>query len=284
MNPDRFVEISPSYLADPEFEAGLKGKGLDSLNAVFAFSGGTNLNKSGLAAHRARISFELDSPPVTVFLKRYENPPLTVQLRNWLDSRRHISCAECDFAPSAALADDGIPTPRVIAYGRQWSGPFEKRSFVITLEIEHAASLEKQLPPPFHGPATAGNLKKQRQFICKLAEFVARFHQTGFCHRDLYLCHIFRDTSGRLFLIDLARTFKPLVFAERFRVKDIAQLFYSAPGSVFSRTDRLRFYLAYRNHTRLASPDKSFIKKVLTKARRMAQHEIRHGKKVPFAG
>jgi hypothetical protein len=83
-------------------------------------------------------------------------------------------------------------------------------------------------------------------------------------------------------LIDLARAFKPMLFRERFRVKDIAQLHYSAPGKYFSRTDRLRFYLRYAGQNKLTAKDKAFIRKIMKKTKSMAQHNIKHGRAVPF--
>jgi heptose I phosphotransferase len=282
MKPDRFIKISPSFFADPEFAPGLRDIGLDSIDAVFAFTAGANLSKARLAAHRTRIRFEIKSPPTTGFLKRYENPPLHVQLRNSLDARRHLTCAECDFAPAADLAEHGIRTPQVIAYGRQWLGPFEKRSFVITRRIESAASLEQRLPPAFYRPPTPDNIKARRKFISKLADFIRTFHNTDYRHRDLYLCHIFADASDRFYLLDLARTFRPLILSERFRVKDLAQLFYSSPASAFPHTDKLRFYMTYAHKTNLDSRDKALIRKVIRKAHSIARHARKHGATVPF--
>jgi len=127
-------------------------------------------------------------------------------------------------------------------------------------------------------------MKHRRVFVTQLAAFVRKFHQTGYRHRDLYFSHIFYTKTGDFYMIDLARAFKPALLARRFQIKDIAQLYYSAPGSHFSRSDRVRFYLAYTARRRLAAEDKTFIRKVIAKANRMARHDRRHGRNVPFAG
>ncbi|MHC4625735.1 MAG: hypothetical protein ACYTDV_02025, partial [Planctomycetota bacterium] len=57
---------------------------------------------------------------------------------------------------------------------------------------------------------------------------------------------------------------------------------YSAPGQAFSKTDRLRFLLRYVGRNRLTGQDKMFIRKVVRKARRMARHDKKHGREVPF--
>ena len=115
-----------------------------------------------------------------------------------------------------------------------------------------------------------------------LAAFVRKFHETNYRHRDLYFAHIFLDNAANFHLIDLARAFKPNLLSRRFQVKDIAQLYYSAPGKYFSKTDRLRFYLAYTGRTRLSGKDKAFIRNVINKAKRMARHDIKHGRVVPY--
>jgi tRNA A-37 threonylcarbamoyl transferase component Bud32 len=68
----------------------------------------------------------------------------------------------------------------------------------------------------------------------RLAGMVRRFHQAGYVHRDLYASHVFLDASaGRddLYLIDLARMFRPRVIRRRWCVKDLAQLKYSMPAA-----------------------------------------------------
>ena len=100
-------------------------------------------------------------------------------------------------------------------------------------------------------PPQAVRMKKE--LINALADLVRKFHETGYFHRDLYFAHIFLGENGEFYLIDLQRTFKPKFSAFRYRVKDIAQLYYSAPGKYFSRADRLRFYLRYTGKTRLTA-------------------------------
>jgi heptosyltransferase-2 len=286
----KFTEISnlsraasrESFFCNEDYKTGLTELGLISIDAVFSFNAAQNLTKDNLPKHRSRLRFEINSPPVTLFLKRYDSPPIFVQLRNWFSARRRISCGLFGFEPTIKLTAAGINTPKVISYGEQWGIFFEKRSFIITKKIPDAESLERRLPDCFNAPAAIENLKLRRNFIARLAAFVKKFHETKYRHRDLYLSHIFYDNNGRFYLIDLARTFKPGLFAERFRVKDIAQVYYSAQGRYFSKTDRLRFYLGYTGHSKLTRKDKVFIRKVINKTRRMARHDIKHSRAVPF--
>jgi len=305
VSKQKFIEISnlssseakESFSIDPDYKTAFSKLGLTSIDAVFSFNAGKNLAKNNLARHRSRLQFEINPPmppnakkgvreqppPTTVFLKRYDRPPILVQIRNWLASRSRASLSFFDFEPANKLSAIGINTPKTISYGEQWGIFFEKRSFIITEKIPNAKSLERRLPDCFNRPATTENLKLRRAFITQLAAFVKKFHETNYRHRDLYFSHIFYSDSGEFYLIDLARAFKPSLLAERFRIKDIAQLYYSAPGRYFSKTDRLRFYLGLTGYSKLTTKDKIFIRKVISKTRRMARHDMKHGRTVPFA-
>jgi hypothetical protein len=280
------VQISHTFLAHPDYVEAFEKLGLTSIDAVFAFSAGRNLAKASLAAFRTRLQFTLQtnmSPtPVTAFLKRYDSPPIGVQVKNWLARHSLKGLAIADAQIAEKLRAAGINTPKTIACGRQRGLFFEKRSFIITEKIPAADSLEKKLPRYFLQPADRQNLRLRRDFIIRLAKFIKQFHDTGHRHRDLYLCHIFYDSTGRFHLIDLARVFRPILTPERFRCKDIAQLFYSAPRSHFAKTDRLRFYFAYTAHRRLTTYDKAFIRKIIGKAERIAHHDRKRGRCIPY--
>lgn len=283
MREQKLVEISKSLFIDPDYKAAFGKLGLNSIDAVFSFEAGKNLAKDNLAKYRVRLQFEIDSPQTTVFLKRYDRPPISVQLRNWLTSRSRVSCGLIGFKSAIELQAGGINTPKILFHGEQWGAFFERRSFIITEKIPCAESLERKLPDYFSDTTTVEKLKLRRSFISQLAGFVKKFHETGYCHRDLYLAHIFYSDSGEFYLIDLARAFKPMIRHRRFLIKDIAQVYYSAPAKYFSKTDRLRFYITYSGRHKLTKKDKAFIRKVINKARRMARHDMKHGRPVPFA-
>ncbi len=275
----KFLETSKDFFVNEEYKNFLQTLSLNSLDKVFRFDKGNRLSKENLAPWRERISFDCSEISKTVFLKRYTLPPLQVQLKNWISHKRIQSLAESDVVPTLELNKKGINTYNVIAFGRETFLGFEKRSFAVIEEISEAASLEKQLPEFSEKKL----FSDKKNFLRDLADFVRRFHSTGYRHRDLYLCHIFYDHKKKNFyLIDLARAFKPLVLKKRFLIKDLAQLYYSSPGSEFSKTDKLRFYLFYQKISKLTSSDKNLIKRILKKVRKMARHDIKRNKTVPY--
>jgi len=279
------IRLPPAFFVAEEFTGALARLGLTSPNAIFAFDSGRDLAKPSIGRFRQRMVFELkpagSEHPVKVFLKRYDRPPVLRQLRNWLCHRVRRSFARIEHETAEQLAAAGINTPRTIAWGEQRSCLFERRSFLMTEEIPDSQSLERGLPACFTGPPTSGNLRARRAFIHRLASFIQRFHETGYRHRDLYLSHIFCSENSAFSLIDLARASRPIL-QRRFQIKDLAQLHYSAPAQHVSRTDRLRFYLAYAGRPGLLPRDKVFLRTILRKAGRMARHNVKHGIRVPY--
>lgn len=278
---------SPSFLVAEPFRDALAMIGLTSLEAVFAFDAGRDLAKPNIGRHRRRLQFEVTPDrflhPVKVYLKRYDRPPMLAQLRNWLSHHRRRSYARMEHEAADRLAAAGINTPHIVACGELWHGLFEYRSFLMIEQVKESQPLGLHLPACFEGLLTSEKRQARRDFVRRLASFIRRFHATGYRHRDLYLSHIFCSADGELCLIDLARASRPFL-RRRFQVKDIAQLHYSAPAESFPRTDRLRFYLAYTGRRRLLPQDKAFIRKVIRKAHRMADHNRKRGNPIPFLG
>ena len=116
----------------------------------------------------------------------------------------------------------------------------------------------------------------RRELIRQTADLVRRLHGAGFCHRDLYLSHIFlsvgADGVERLCLIDLQRVFKPRVLRWRWQLKDLAALYYSAREHC-SRAEQLRFARAYLGCRRLNGRQKWLLRMVAWKAGRIARHD-----------
>ncbi|MBN1974287.1 MAG: hypothetical protein JW787_11650 [Sedimentisphaerales bacterium] len=284
MTEQKFIKISNDFFVDADFELSFRKLGLTSIESVFAFDTAKNLTKKNLASFRSRLQFEISSPrSTTLFLKRYDNPPITVQLKNWFSGRGRKSLGFLEYETSEKLRRAGINTPKTIAYGQQWNSIFEKRSFFITEKIPDAEAIERKLPDCFQGKPAPENLRLRRKFISNLAKFIKKFHETNYRHRDLYLSHIFYSNKDDFYLIDLARAFRPFILKRRFQIKDIAQLYYSAPGKHFSRTDRMRFYLDYTGRRKLNPDDKIFIFQVIKKVNRIHKHGIRHDRQSPFA-
>lgn len=210
------------------------------------------LYKPGLGQRR-RWRWSLPSSPeapATIYIKRYGRPRWREQWdRLYRQAARH-SRAWWEYHQSQRLAASYIAVPAPIGFIEEMTGIFERRS-VVMLEAVAGDGFDRvwaRLRAADH-PITEG--LPRHDITRRLARFVSAFHQTGFCHRDLYLCHIFVELSPtaehppRFCLIDLARTHRPWLRRTRWIIKDLAQLDSSARQVGARRTDRLRFLLAY---------------------------------------
>jgi hypothetical protein len=274
------IKSPRGFYVDADYQNLLSQVGLDSIETVFGFQQGENLSKSNLAPWRQRIRLQLPNGEFA-YLKRYVNSPKFIQLRAWFQHGRRAFLSRFDQGPVQPLQRVNVNIPRTLAYGGQWGGLFEQRSFILTLELPGAESLERKLPLCFSSDSSESQ-KKRKAFIQQLADFIRRFHDTGFRHRDLYLSHIFYSDEGVLSLIDLHRCFRPKILKQRYLVKDLAELHYSCDGHVLSRADRIRFYRAYQKINKLTPADKVSIARIHDKALQIARHDRRHGRNVPF--
>jgi heptose I phosphotransferase len=210
------------------------------------------LSKAGLGG-RQRWRWELperDGERPILYVKHYQHTPLRVELDRLARQALRHSRAWWEFQQCQRLAAGYIPVPRPVGSAEAMRGPFEQRS-VLLLEAAPGDAFDRAWTAACraHAPVTRGLAR--HDLAVRLAQLVAAFHQSGVCHRDLYLCHVFVDLDPEglrpptFTLIDLARTLRPRLRRLRWIVKDLAQLDSSARQIGATRTDRLRFLEAY---------------------------------------
>ncbi|MFB3893777.1 MAG: lipopolysaccharide kinase InaA family protein [Phycisphaerae bacterium] len=164
-----------------------------------------------------------------LYLKRYELEPF--HRRFW----RVLSEWRLDANPASAegynieiARDARIPTMEVVAWDWASRSFTAGRSYIIVTAVpgEAISRCGKDFLAR-HAGENAG-----KRLATKLGDLAARMHKAGLVHRDFYSTHIFLDDRGDdfdLYLIDLARMFRPRWRKFRWRVKDLAQLKFSMP-------------------------------------------------------
>lgn len=208
------------------------------------------LCKPGLGG-RERWRWHPDAArPASYYVKRYLAPPWREQWdRLWRQCAAH-SRAWWEFRQSVELNRRHIPAVRAVAVAEQMHGPLERRSTVI-FEPVTGDAFDRVWPRLSVAGAPLTRPPQRQALIRALARLITAFHTAGWCHRDLYLCHVFldADVSGvappRFTLIDLARVHKPRWWRLRWLIKDLGQLDSSARPLGFTRADRLRFLATY---------------------------------------
>lgn len=306
----KFVRRNDLVIA-AAYEPLLRADGLDSLDALFNVSNAELLSKPGLAPWRERLRLiltdrarmhpaatsgrPLPHPPkadgsvwrdrighshlddgderCTLYLKRFSNPPLRARRAVRRFGSGASSIAGAEWAWMSRLAADGIPCVRPVAFGEEVRGSRELRSAILTAAAP-GSSLESWVDRWDQGDRAI-----IRSLIEPLATLVARFHESGYVHRDLYLSHVFYDPApppeASLCLIDLQRVVRPRLRHRRWIIKDLASLNFSAPLRLISKTDRLRWLTHYLRVSKLDASAKRLIYRVVGKTQGIAGHEER---------
>lgn len=169
--------------------------------------------------------------------------------KNLLSVRLPVLGAMHEWRAIRRLEALGVETMVLAGYGRAGFNPARLRSFVVTEELTETTSLEDYCADwPRHPPPP----RLKWALIERLARVSRQLHTNGVNHRDYYLCHFLLrlpwdgdPASLRLPLIDLHRVQLRRLTPERWRVKDIGSLWFSAMLIGLTRRDRLRFVRAY---------------------------------------
>jgi heptose I phosphotransferase len=248
------------------WQEALAGEGLRSLEDFFGFVGEA-LSKPGLGSrYRARLRIKRAGENHVLFLKRYESESMVSRLKRRYEDGIRNTAAQRDVRVAAALAGQGIATPETLAWGWKNRPGGERKSFVVSRAVAGDA-VDRSVSEPWSG-SIRETFQRKRELVRELGRLARTFHEGGWCHRDFYLCHIFVEWvegAPKLSLIDLQRVFRPRWRVWRWRIKDLAQLNFSARPEIFSRSMRLRFAKIYFGQERLTDHQKGILRKVRRK-------------------
>ena len=183
------------------------------------------------------------------FLKHHLGVGWREILKNLLQGKLPVLGAGNEFAALQLLHQIGVPTMTPAAYGQRGGNPARRESFLITEELTNTISMEDlarewaQTPPSF---------RTRQAFLARLARSAQLLHDHGVNHRDFYLCHFLLDRATAaaaepvLYLIDLHRAQIRRRIPFRYRVKDVAGLYFSSMDAPLTRRDCFRFMKLYR--------------------------------------
>ena len=171
-----------------------------------------------------------------------------------------------------ALATQGFPVPTGLAwFGEPRAAGHPRRggrSAMVMGRVEHRGSLREVLARAEAGEAA--------ELLRQLSSLVIELHRAGWIHRDLYLQHFVVGEHG-LVILDVGRARQRPAPRERWFVKDLAALHFSAPAGL-GRCARLRFlrrWLEARGSTSRAER-RRWVKRITRRGRRMAGHRPKH--------
>jgi heptose I phosphotransferase len=226
--------------------------------------------------HRAvknRRTVEFEVAGRRYFIKAHRGVGWREVLKNLLYGRAPIVSAEPEWRAIELLNQAGVATPGVSGKGLRGSAPAQLESFIVMPALEEMISLE-DLTRDWCGAKGTIRVRLKRALIVRVADIARRMHGAGLNHRDFYLCHFLArqrdwsrwkpDDDASLTLIDLHRVQRRETVPERWLVKDLGGLLFSALDAGLTRRDLLRFIAAYRQQPlrEVFAREKDFWRKV----------------------
>lgn len=191
--------------------------------------------------------------------------------KNLLSFRLPVVGAANEWRALTRLAELGIHTVKPVAFASEGWNPARRHSCIVTEALENTRSLEDLCD---NQEVDAG---LKRKLVRALARVSRIMHENGINHRDFYICHFLIDMDTlehdepTVYLIDLHRAQIRSSTPERWLVKDLGGLFFSAFDGGINRRDVFRFIELYSNKPlrQALTDDGSFWRKVLGRAKRL---------------
>lgn len=196
-----------------------------------------------------------DGGEVGIFIKRQENHVY----RSWKNLFRPSATFEREFQNLQRCRGLGIPTLEPIYFGQRMVDG-NLRATLITRELDGYQPFDA----PCYNPINQLPLARRKRFFQGVAAALRQMHSRNIQYNCLYLKHVFvkesADGNVDVRLIDLEKA-KWRPFRRLIAIRDLYSLNRRAEG--WSRTDRLRLFLAYRQETRLGPESKRILEAVL---------------------
>lgn len=268
-----------TFYISPQCQSDLGVK--DSLKAVFQLEGEV------FRAAQNRETLKVCGKNASYFIKRHKGVGWKEIVKNIFFGRPPILSAKNEWRAIQKLHELGIDTMVLCGYGATGCNPAKKNSFLITEALEECESLETL---SLQWQKEGLPFQAKQALIETLAQISKKMHQAGINHRDYYLCHFLMPRQQqlslyvskapiKLFLIDLHRAQIRGSTPKRWRIKDLAGLYFSTLHLPISRADRFRFIRAYSDMPlRLAlKQEGSLWQSVERKAQKLFQKALLQG-------
>lgn len=257
-------------LINEKFFDYLKGVNLAEFQSLIDFNEGHGLKKN-----KFRSIVRIERKGKTLYLKRHFWP--------WKERIKSIiplvkkEDARNEWKSILLLDSLGFNTMVPVAFGEKKKFGLPYLSLTLTEHIYDAEKFETYLPKHFIFPLKSEKISEKRILIKRLAALARDFHSKGLNHQDFYLGHLFiRSKDNTIFIIDLQRVHRGKIIRMRDRIKDLAQIAYSAKSSsIFTRTDFIRFACSYFERNKLNRDDKRLVKKINVKAEKISRHDAK---------
>lgn len=236
------------WTLNPEYATGESGKAFADLDQVFALQGEFITRDPLSEVHKVKVGGRV------YYLKRYT--AAGKYLRRYLGRPR----VRAEWENLLHFQAWGIPAATVVGFGLERRAGGFVRGALITEELaatRDLAWLAQNQDPRLRDADWVARVSYQ------VAHATRMLHDQGFAHNDLKWRNILVNPEVEVFFIDCPTgAFWVQPFLGYRIIKDLACLDKIGKYQL-SRTQRLRFFMTYRQCKRLAGKDKRMIRRIL---------------------
>jgi heptose I phosphotransferase len=250
----------------PDYRDLLQSAGLTDFERVMQCRDGELV---GQHARRdvTRLEIIHESRRCCLFLKRERSA-------SWKDLFSGLVCgwgwttkARWEWQAIRRLQAAGFGCAEPVAFGQR--GLFSPRGFLALAEIPDAVVLTEAL--------AGASARDRRELIAALAREVARLHDAGFDHPDLYSKHVWvsRQAEGwRVFLLDFQRTRRRWFVGWKRRLNDLAALNSTLDPNQATLAERMRFLRIYLEATGRQGRQRRAARRILHRTNRLISRPV----------
>ncbi len=191
--------------------------------------------------HVTQVTLGSGAEAIRAFLKREHRVPWKDRCANARAGFGFVSKSYREALLLTSLQRAGISCPEVIAAGEDRQG----HAFLLLRELTGARELRLFLQDQRAAPRS-----ERRRFARQLGMALARMHDTGFDHPDLYSKHVLVQADGAVCFLDWQRSRRWQRVNWRRRCRDLAALDATLSEDLATARERLvclRAYLRGRN-------------------------------------
>jgi len=269
MKFDLIQKDNGKLIINSEFSELLEHNGIQTASDLWNYSGESvkNVRPERRTERIFLKQKENGMLPIEAYVKRYH--PISIKEKIKAITSFHgivKDGAKHEWDALIAFHESNLPTMIPIAVAKTANG-----SCNLTLGITHYMRASDIFAELYTQKGKYINARK-KNLIKKIAELARVMHNLGYAHQDFYLVHIFikPDENDSIYLIDLQRLIMQSELSNRWRIKDLAQLYYSAKPFV-SKRDIFYFWKIYANSNILRN--KQLIKSILSKVDKISEHD-----------
>ncbi len=237
-------------------------------------------------ALEARKTLQFSFLGQSYFIKIHRGVGWFQIIENLLRLRLPVLGAKNEYLAIKKLEALHIDTMHIAGYAQKGKNPATQQSFIITEDLINTISLEDYCAK---WKNTKPDFRLKQALILKVANISRTLHNNGINHRDFYICHFLLDKcmeeakldskTFKISLIDLHRAQIRNKTPERWLIKDIASLYFSAMNISLTQRDFLRFIKLYQQASLrdVFSQQHNFWQKVEHQGQKLWQRKLRKG-------